>query len=91
VKNLELEDGTPLELSGEVETDKPKIVAFLKELNTSEIPLDTEGKEFVGAAGQMRATGEKAILLAFEPIYRLVLRESARCRREQNELLRKNS
>jgi hypothetical protein len=91
VRNLELEDKTPFELSGEIESDRPKIIAFLKELNTSEIPLDSDGKEFIGAPGQIRGTGEKATLRALEPIYRLVLRESARIRREQNELLRKNS
>jgi len=94
VKNLEKHDGTPLELNGASESDRQTIVAFLKELNTSEITLDSKGQEFIGAPGQVRADGSEKqpkTLRVTEPLFRLVLREAARLRREINELQRKNS
>jgi len=114
VKNLEV-NGKPATLPGgngvaDELVDK-RLIGFLKLVGTSEIPIDSEGREFIGAPGQVRATvipmvGEDdkkkplantkvgadgfAVSVVQEPIWKWVIRESSRIRREHNELIRKN-
>jgi hypothetical protein len=111
VANLRDEEGNPIGttqkygdasvcgLHTSSEQDLPAIDAFLKELNNSEIPLDADGKEFIGRKDQVKAADAPkvkgkslpATKTVEEPIYKRVIRESSRLRREINERLRKNS
>jgi hypothetical protein len=101
VKNLELPGGQPYELLASSEEDAPKISAFLKLMNTVEIPLDARGEEYTWREDQVRAsdanvkkkTGKRLpeTLRITEPIFRTVLREASRLRREINARLVKNS
>jgi hypothetical protein len=100
VKNLQDEGEKRIEFHTDREADRPAIVAFLKELNATVVDLDADGQEFVGRPGQVRAidapadeAGKRpaATKQVTEPIYKTVIRESGRLRREINERLRKNS
>jgi hypothetical protein len=116
VRDLEDQDKNPVTLPGgfgvDVNALDKNLLKFLKFVGSSEIPVDTEGMEFIGAPGQVRAKtipqvgpDEKkkplanakvgadgfVVIEVQEPIWKWVVRESSRLRRERNELLRKNS